>query len=755
MIDSSTITIGSELQKFKPHKRTLSGYISNQGNQNICWAHCATRLLARTIKVVFKKQFLEEIDTLENNVFDLLYNTNLCSEKDTIFTCIQQFNSDTLDIEQTQLEAAFLSALLFHFILNKLKEEYGCQKGNVFISVLFILEYFKYTDITSTIIKKVLNYDNKYMSLKNDSMFNNLISKLESVFEDVQIAFDNETFQPNIFVSFKLSDFFLIVRDDLSSPPKFTDIFDPIYPDDNNLYNPLQVTRSASVLDIIRKVLDKGFYVVLDIYIHSIIITNIEDDILIVKNSFGPDVVNWNIPNINPPIQFIANNRIEWNKLEKYIEKKKDNELNTAFITLTFILPIDLSIIHMRKYPIRLRRANSFYTSNQGREELCWAHSMSRLLAKLIKVSFPINFKFGNERMNEYYHTVNCSTKNTIFNCIITAQEKFDNPMIKNQIGPIEWNRENLSALLFHFIYTTLIVKYEKQDGKKNVPPEYAIFFILRIVLLKNITSDMIKEVLHFNLLQFNESQVDMFEKLINRLEDIFKVVKTALENKTIKPNIFISLNLGDFKLLEHNDNTNELITINPETKKLDRVLNIKSSRFFYRKASWLNIIIELLKKNLYVLLYINNHALIISDFDGNNFIVKDSYGPYNKSWKVSTYTIIQDNKIDPFTLYSYIKKPPPELDSTKQALIGLIFILPESPELPELPVKTLSDTLTKKSFLTTLFKRFKRSKRYEHTVNIGGKVKNKKTKKIKKLKKIKKSKKSNKHLRRRQLSKT
>jgi hypothetical protein len=357
---------------------------------------------------------------------------------------------------------------------------------------------------------------------------------------------------------------------------------------------------------------------------------------------------------------------------------------------------------------------------------------MSRLLAKFIKVSFPSYFIFGNERMNEYYHTVNCSTKNTIFNCIITAQQKWDSLMIKKQIDPIDWNTENLSALLFHFIYTTLIVEYEKIDGKKDGPPELAIFFILRIVLLRDITSDMIKKVLRYSLSQFNKSQVDMFETLINQLETIFKAVKIALENKTIKPNIFISLNLGDFKLLERVDDSNKIITINPSKNKLDRVLNIKSSRFFYRKARWFTIIIELLKKNLYVLLYIYDHALIISDFDGQKFIVKDSFGPYNKSWTEFTYNIIEDNKIDPFNLYNYIQKPPIEPDSTNQALIGLIFILPELPELSE---KVLSDSLTKKSLLSRLFKR---SKRYERTVKIGGKLKTKKTK-----------------LRRRQLSKT
>jgi hypothetical protein len=242
----------------------------------------------------------------------------------------------------------------------------------------------------------------------------------------------------------------------------------------------------------------------------------------------------------------------------------------------------------------------------------------------------------------------------------------------------------------------------------------------------------MIKKVLRYSLSQFNKSQVDMFEILINQLETIFKAVKIALENKTIKPNIFISLNLGDFKLLERVDDSNKIITINPSKNKLDRVLNIKSSRFFYKKARWFTIIIELLKKNLYVLLYIYDHALIISDFDGQKFIVKDSFGPYNKSWTEYTYNIIEDNKIDPFTLYNYIQNPPVEPDSTNQALIGLIFILSELPELPE---KVLSDSLTKKSLLSRLFKR---SKRYERTVKIGGKLKTKKTK-----------------LRRRQLSKT
>jgi len=71
------------------------------------------------------------------------------------------------------------------------------------------------------------------------------------------------------------------------------------------------------------------------------------------------------------------------------------------------------------------KRGKSHYDTNQGPEGTCMWHGISRLLARLIKVRFHEYFSEGNERINEYYNTINCGKTTTIFECIINCQQQY------------------------------------------------------------------------------------------------------------------------------------------------------------------------------------------------------------------------------------------------------------------------------------------------------------------------------------------
>jgi hypothetical protein len=162
-------------------------------------------------------------------------------------------------------------------------------------------------------------------------------------------------------------------------------------------------------------------------------------------------------------------------------------------------------------------RKISPYSTNQGNEGTCWAHSIARLISRLIKSfgleprdNYPdefydtVVFEEG-EILEEYYDTINCSSEHTIFHCIAHEQDVHERKgkpfsMHKSLNKVINWESENLSAMLFHFIFNSIKNKYGC-DGLKisterleNAP----IFYFLKL-LRKSITEDKIKVILRYN----------------------------------------------------------------------------------------------------------------------------------------------------------------------------------------------------------------------------------------------------------------
>jgi hypothetical protein len=379
-------------------------------------------------------------------------------------------------------------------------------------------------------------------------------------------------------------------------------------------------------------------------------------------------------------------------------------------------------------------RKISPYSTDQGNEGTCWAHSRSRLISRLIKSfglepgdDYPdefydtIMFEEG-EILEEYYDTINCSSEHTIFHCIAHAQdihERKGKPfsMHKSLNKMINWESENLSALLFHFILNCLTNKYGciQLWGSGTNP----IFYFLKLIH-QHITEEQIKAILKYSRyepefiieyetdkdgdftissltfieeldyaeqVQIQENTV-MFLRLITKLASIFELLRIALVKKTLKINLFMLDNLYDGKL------SGDFFKIN-DKGNAHRQRGILRTVLWPIRGMWFKRIKQVLEQGLYVLLCIYEHAILITGIEEKFFIVKNSWGS-KRDWILPDgLHFIVDNKL---SIYTLIKQ-------SKTTYIELVYIEFETPRDEIFTKKKLSN----KSIIHTLKKTAKR----------------------------------------------
>jgi hypothetical protein len=368
-------------------------------------------------------------------------------------------------------------------------------------------------------------------------------------------------------------------------------------------------------------------------------------------------------------------------------------------------------------------RKVSPYSTNQGDEGTCWAHAMSRLISRLIKIHFSglqdLNTKFNDpiwfyegELLDEYYDTINCSTENTIFHCIAKAQDVYKRKeqsfsMHKPLKQVINWESENLSALLFHFIFNSIKNKYCHLIYKPQRGLATPIFNFFKVIR-RGISEEKIKALLKYNDYQdipppptpqpspllspeeelyrdyddyaSSEEYKDMvagargggliiptyqqvqenkvnFSKLITKLAYIFKLLRIALRINTLKINLFMSVDLNSFVHLNPKSGfPYNHPTFNTESASHAIFLPSKQSNFFFGKPMWLKTIIQVLGRGLYVLLDIYVHTILITGIEDEFLIVKNSWGS-NRDWILpDEVKFIVDNKLSIATLIEHSK---------------------------------------------------------------------------------------------------
>lgn len=365
-------------------------------------------------------------------------------------------------------------------------------------------------------------------------------------------------------------------------------------------------------------------------------------------------------------------------------------------------------------------RKVSPYSTTQGTEGTCWAHSMSRLISRLIKIHFSglqdLNTKFNDpiwfyegELLDEYYDTINCSTEHTIFHCIAQAQDVYKRKdksfsIHKSLKQVINWESENLSALLFHFIFNIIKNKYCHLIYKPQRGLATPIFYFFKLIR-RSISEEKIKVLLKYNDYQdippppsspspppedelyidyddyaSSKSYKDMvagargggliiptyqqvqenkdnFSRLITKLAYIFKLLRIALRKNTLQINLFMSMDLNSFVHLNAKSGfPHNHPTFNIEPVSRASFLPSRQSNFFFGKPMWLKTIIQVLGRGLYVLLDIYEHTILITAIEDEFLIVKNSWGS-NRKWILpDDVNFVVDNKLSISTLIEHSK---------------------------------------------------------------------------------------------------
>ena len=225
----------------------------------------------------------------------------------------------------------------------------------------------------------------------------------------------------------------------------------------------------------------------------------------------------------------------------------------------------------VRQVPIPFKKNKSLTYSDQRDQKTCFAHSIARLFANLIKLFLLNNFDY-KEDCSYYYNTMQCQNWSSIFDCFI-EKEKYD---CNNY-------QEHISALLFHFIYIILIDKYGCSRGENEI---IAIPYVLNYIKTNKITYDLI-----INKLGFYDRHND-YSYLIEKLNDIINKAKINLFNDELK---------------EYYLNFNDL-TKNYKLKEL---------------------LIHILNNGYYATFGYKNHIVIIINYDSryDALVIRNSYG--------------------------------------------------------------------------------------------------------------------------------
>jgi hypothetical protein len=154
-------------------------------------------------------------------------------------------------------------------------------------------------------------------------MFGVMIAKVVDIFNAIRTGLKNKTFTPERFRSYELHPFKSVYYDH-DMPKVKPDIEDGDY-------------TFSDVLETIKTVTSHGFYVLLILHHHVVLITETNKDDLIIKNSWGPMARPWKAGDINLTEYGV----LKWETLVQYLKDPPPRELTWSpiLIDLIFIVP--------------------------------------------------------------------------------------------------------------------------------------------------------------------------------------------------------------------------------------------------------------------------------------------------------------------------------------------------------------------------------------------------------------------------------
>ena len=374
------------------------------------------------------------------------------------------------------------------------------------------------------------------------------------------------------------------------------------------------------------------------------------------------------------------------------------------------------------KTPTRptLTRKKSQYFTDQWNEKTCGAHTSSILIGRLLKLYFSEYFGKEIEWCDYYYNTLLCNNgdifecfKNdkmnlkTEWNCknyVFNNLNKFKKKSRKKEAALLfyeelvlesyeesrdeeGWNNENLSALLFYFIYTIITDKY-LFHGINVVLSIILIFEFFRTTI---ITNEVVAAKLKYDATKWiNETDKNYFNTIILQLTTMLLKVQTKLKDGSFNPNLYYASRLNYTivnPIIIYNYKTywpsieKSLKTTSISLKVIGHKLATLHQTRLWRKDNMLIIkthLLSVLKKGLYVIIIVSRkqlekekkkflHAMILNGVetgkDGKKyFTIKNSWGRYgdpyflqsgNNKIEMDRFFKMYKNKFETM-LYSY-----------------------------------------------------------------------------------------------------
>ena len=332
-----------------------------------------------------------------------------------------------------------------------------------------------------------------------------------------------------------------------------------------------------------------------------------------------------------------------------------------------------------------IERKNSTFISCQGNQGTCWAHATTRLIMKLITNFFTTYFPSSSNNCHYYYDTVKCSNDITnIFDCFLRIKNGFKNceTILEGDKIIRDWLDENFYALLFHFIFLTLVKQFGRKKGVYSTG--VTCLYILDYLKYIDITEKLIKERLpYIEKTFYKDSEKLYFNGLITKSVELFSYVKESLNNKIFNP-IFYSANgfnhnvsavysiskyqyytkeyelNSDYKFLPTEEISFKEKLLNkkiPFSIKMSNLNPVYTNKYNLRnltgKRDLPTNIKYVLERNYYALFDTNGHAITITGCSGsvdNLFLhIKNSWG-INRCYKEQVESwcnlIDENNKI-------------------------------------------------------------------------------------------------------------
>lgn len=277
--------------------RTLSTNISNQRDEETCFAHSTARVILNAIRQTIP-EFFYPLD--DNDDCDEYYDS---------INMLSVFKEDTKCSENS-----LNNLMLYIYIYKLITNQFGCNTGRTFLSLKWFIDYYIVDRMgeRSTILSVFRDFEgfNDGYLEKIFLICNTFIHKFHSI-------------ENNKFI---LESMNITRSDDVGKV--YEKIIGHLFSGDN--------TKNNLLIELIKYIIDNGYYILASSNEHVMTIVNYdnsgEDFILIIKNSFGK------IKIFNPTTNIFTDQGIIRITIDKAIQAKI---IFFAFIIPTYINEVD------------------------------------------------------------------------------------------------------------------------------------------------------------------------------------------------------------------------------------------------------------------------------------------------------------------------------------------------------------------------------------------------------------------------------